>query len=452
MARFTNTHTHIFNTDCAPDRFLLVIPSSVVRAMPSFIKLLLSTKAGRESIHLISKLYSKLNNSKNGAKRTAFDKYIAFLNIGTQASQLDVFQKGLAAGQKTEANLRLVALTLNMDYMDSEPNTSGSFVNYETQLEEVKNIKRLYPDTLYPFLSIDPRHVANSNMVTWSKAYFEKGFEYKGVVYPYFCGLKLYPALGYFPFDPRLLEMYEYAEQKGLPIMSHCTRVGSQYIGNYIESLIPREPAMLGNLEDEEIKKSRTDIYARIARYYSVDNSKKKENWIKNNKKGKNDFACDLFGHPENYISIMRTFPNLKICLAHMGGANEIRMLTDLKNEKGNEDLLLAREYDGVQWFDKIWELMKKYPNLYTDISYTVSSFESDKPEEANKILNRVLQLMGDTDNFGNSLSKRVLFGTDFFMTEQETHEAELYDITKRTLSNYYELITRANVETFLGC
>jgi uncharacterized protein len=440
MARFTNVHTHIFNTDCAPDRFLLVIPSSVVRTMPWLIKAFLSTRATRASIHWLSKQFSKLSNRKHGAARSAFDKYIAFLNIGTQNSQLEVFQKAIEAGQKVENDLRIVALTLNMDYMDSEPNTSASFVNYTTQLEEVKNIKRSYPNNLFPFLSIDPRQAANQALVDWSKQYFERGFRYNGNDYPYFCGIKLYPALGFFPFDPKMELMYKYAEEKGLPIMSHCTRVGSQYIGNYIENLISRNQPMFGNMQDEEINKAKTSIYARIDRYFA------QKDWIKNNKKGNNDFACDLFGHPENYIPLMRTFPNLRICLAHMGGSNEIRMLEDLKKEGGLDDIIEARKIDGVQWFDKIWQLMKIYPNLYTDISYTVSSFE-----ENNDVLKRVQLLMNDTDNDGKPLSERVLFGTDFFMTEQETYEVELYNITKRTLGLHYDAVTRTNIERYLG-
>ncbi len=440
MPRFTNIHTHIFNTNCAPDRFLMIIPNNVLRFAPSLVKWMLSGNISRAIIYRLSKLYSGVLNRKNSAERNAFDKYIAFLNIGTQATQLEVFQKALEAGRKADSSVRLVALTLNMDYMDSEPNTSNAYVNYESQLEEVKNIKRLYPEELIPFLCIDPRHAANEALLNWSKNYFEKGFMYKDVVYPYFSGIKLYPALGFFPFDPRLYQLYQYAEEKGLPIMTHCTRVGSQYIGNYIETLIPDQPEMIGDLNDEDINRAQISIYQRIARY------KGQKDWIKNNKRGKNDFACDLFGHPENYIPLLKTFPNLKICLAHLGGTNEIRMLEDLRQEKGNDDLLLAREIDKIQWFDKIWQLMKAYPNLYSDISYTVSSFE-----ENDKVLNRVKQFLADTDTYGNPLSERVLFGTDFFMTEQEKREVELYDITRNTLTEYYHALTRLNTERFLG-
>lgn len=439
MPRFTNIHIHIFNTDCAPDRFLMVIPSTALRYAPGIVKWLLSGNISRALIHRLSKLYSGILNRSNSAERNAFDKYIAFLNIGLQATQLEVFQKALEAGRKADPDLRLVALTLNMDFMDSEPNTSV-YVNYESQLEEVKSIKRLYPEELIPFLCIDPRHSANEALVNWSKNYFEKGFEYRDKVYPYFAGIKLYPALGFFPFDPRLTEMYRYAEENGLPVITHCTRVGSQYIGNYIESLIPAEPAMIGDKEDEDIRKAQLAIYQRIQRYYN------QKGWIKNNKRGKNDFACDLFGHPENYIPVLKTYPKLKICLAHLGGANEIRMLEDLRQERGNDDLLKAREVDTVQWFDKIWQMMKVYPNLYTDISYTVSSFEENE-----KILNRVNQMLADTDNYGGLLRDRVLFGTDFFMTEQEKRETELYEITRAKLFDHYDALTRENTARFLG-
>ena len=208
---FTNIHTHVFNSQCAPDRFLRILPVPIVRKAPRLIKGIIDSRPGRWIIHgLFKKWYSKSPD-----KRSEVDKYVAFLDVGTDATQLEVFQKAFEAGNSFDATIRIVGLTMNMDYMDSEP--SKNQISFETQLEEIKAIKRYYPTHFFPFLGIDPRHKAGRELVNWAKPYFESGVVTPDVkVYPYFSGIKLYPALGFFPFDPRLEELYRYADRKSV--------------------------------------------------------------------------------------------------------------------------------------------------------------------------------------------------------------------------------------------
>lgn len=426
MLPFTNIHTHVFNSSCAPDNFLRILPMNVIRRIPGTVKVLLESKLGRWSIHKIAKAIS----GKHSNARKEFDKYIAFLDVGLQNSQLDIFRMTYTSGQQFDPSIRIIGLTMNMDYMDSKPSKNQK--PFETQLEQVQDIKRYYPKNFFPFLGIDPRHKGGMNMVNWSKEYFETGVTdpQTKIVYPYFCGIKLYPALGFFPFDPRLKELYEYAQQNDLPVMSHATRVGSQYIGAEIENLLPLVPDMIGANLNQTAKDTRDSIITRIKAFYD-------RGWVKNSKIGDNDLACDLFGHPENYILLLESFPKLKICLAHMGGSNEI--LTDPKDTEVKK----VRAVD-IAWFDKIQEMMVNYPNLYTDISYTLSSFNDDN------VLNRVVNLLSTNDKNEQPLAKRVLFGTDFFMTEQEARETELYSLCKEKLSKWFDLITRDNPQEFI--
>lgn len=426
MYPFTNIHTHVFNSTCTPDNFLRILPMNVIRRMPGTVKVLLDSKWGRRSIHIIAKAIS----GKNSNARKEFDKYIAFLDVGLRNNQLDIFNMAFDHGKQFDPNIRIIGLTMNMDYMDSRPSKNQK--PFETQLEQVQDIKRYYPRNFFSFLGIDPRHKGGTNLVHWAKDYFETGVTDKqsGVIYPYFCGIKLYPALGFFPFDPRLKEFYEYAQQNDLPVMTHATRVGSQYIGAQIESILPLVPDMIGANLNQTTKDARDSIIKRIKVFYDL-------GWVKNSKIGDNDFGCDLFGHPENYIMLLESFPKLKICLAHMGGSNEI--LTEPKDEHVKK----VRAVDGA-WFDKIQEMMVNYPNLYTDISYTLSSFND------NNVLNRVVNLLNTNDKNGQPLAKRVLFGTDFFMTEQEARETELYYLCKEKLSLWFDLITRENPQEFI--
>jgi hypothetical protein len=296
---FTNVHTHVFDSSCAPDDFLKVISSGIVRRFPNLIKNVFETKIGRNIIHGIATLYPKRSRTRRGIER-----YVAFLDIGLEVSQLNIFQKTLEAGLRYDSSVRVVGLTMNMDFMDSKP--SQRMKSFSTQLAEVMRIKEYYPDNFFPFLGIDPRHFSGQALADWANSYFSMGFTANGNVYPYFYGIKLYPALGFFPFDPRLTALYEYAEKHHIPIMTHCTRGGSQYIGAAIEGLIPPLPDFLmPNVLNTIAIAAKNSIIKRINDYYL-------NGWIKNSKLGNNDLACDLFGHPENYIPVLESFPNLK--------------------------------------------------------------------------------------------------------------------------------------------
>lgn len=422
---FSNIHTHVFNSECVPDNFLRILPFKLVRKLPRTIKRILDTKLVRQVIVF----FAKLGRRREGNKRKTFDKYIGFLEVATQRKQLDVFELEFEVGKQFDSSVRIVGLTMNMDFMDNQ--ASKRQITFETQLEAVKDIKRYYPNNFFPFLGIDPRHKSGADLVRWSKDYFERGLEKDGTVFPYFSGIKMYPALGFFAFDRRLDELYAYAETNQLPIITHVTRVGSQYIGSKITELISLDPSTLsnGNVESDLAMK---EICDRIRVYY-------KKKWITDNKFGDNDKACDLFSHPQNYIPILEKYPNLKICLAHMGGSNEI-----VDNSSKDKDLRKIRKVDAELWCDRIRKMMVKYPNLYTDISYTLSDLDDKKIRAA------ILTFMHTKDNQGELLAKRVLFGTDFFMTEQEKRESELFKLSQLELAEFHDLITRDNPQEFL--
>lgn len=424
---FSNIHTHVFNSECVPDNFLRILPNKTVRRIPKAIKALLDTKWSRATIVAISKIAAK----KDSNKRNSFDKYIAFLEVATQRKQLDVFELEFEVGKQYDSQVRIVGLTMNMDFMDNRP--SRRQISFESQLEAVKDIKRYYPNNFFPFLGIDPRHKSGMDLVNWSKAYFETGLQANGMVFPFFSGIKLYPALGFFAFDPRLNDLYAYAETNQLPVITHVTRVGSQYIGTKISELIPAQPAMLlPDNPSEAVLTAQETIYTRIRIY-------REQKWLEDSKIGNNDKACDLFSHPENYVPILEKFPKLKICLAHMGGSNEI-----VDNSKDDPDLQQIRRFDSQLWCDRIRDMMVRYPNLYTDISYTLSDL--DRPE----VLTAILKFMRTEDDNGQILAKRVLFGTDFFMTEQEKRESDLYQLAMQELAEFNQMITRDNPAEFL--
>lgn len=441
----TNVHIHVFDARCAPERFFLVLPLWIVRKFARPLKSFLMSKVGLALIRQWAVFASTIHDKGKIAR------YIAFTKIGSEANQDEIFKIALSAGQVYDKKVRLIGLTLNMDHMDSEKSSPSNFKNYVTQLEEIKNIKRYNPEQFFPFLSVDPRQFTPGKLSTWVKDQMTKGFDHKGQLYRYFYGLKIYPALGFFPFDPALEKVYAFAEQHGIPVMTHCTRGGSQYIGNNIQGLIAHKPAMmLPTVVSPDLKKHIEEIHQRIADYYA-------QGWIKNDNMGNNDRACDLFTHPQNYIPVLEKFPKLKICIAHMGGEGEFYETTELakKGEKDNtkipgfEDLLEIRTKDGKRWLEWIQEMMQQYPSLYTDISYTVSYFD----HKAKRIVDRLANFAEVVDNSGQQLGQRILFGTDFFMTEQEKKEGDLYGLMMRSdgLKKWVDGFCRDNVEGFVG-
>ena len=438
--QLTNAHIHIFVSECAPPGFLKVNPFKGLKFIAGPIKSMLEGNATRKIIWKLNKKVPFLSRYR----RIRLDRVVSFLNVGAQQSQADVFEISRRTAESNSTH-RLIVHTLDMDYMDTN---STPLMPYATQLYNVLRVKKDYPDKIFPFVSSDPRSLAGKFLVTWIKYYFNHGVESKAEkkIIPYCSGIKIYPAHGFFPFDTRLDELYKYAEENHIPIMFHCTREGSQYIGNEIESLIPHKPEMIMPPinKPEGLKKAQMaqqDIYTRISRYYE------KDGWIKNSSIGENEYACDLFSHPQNYIPIMCKYPNLKICLAHMGGASEVEYMytTNLQATKAKKKLKEIWATDGHNWASLIKEMMKEYHNFYTDISSTITHLD-DAP-----VLQNIGLWLNENDNKDKPLGNRILFGTDFFMTELQHSETELYGFIKNKLGDWFEKMAGENIDNYLN-
>jgi predicted TIM-barrel fold metal-dependent hydrolase len=59
--------------------------------------------------------------------------------------------------------------------------------------------------------------------------------------------------------------------------------------------------------------------------------------------------------------------------------------------------------------------------------------------------------MMNTPDNFGELMGNRVLFGTDFFMTEQENRESELFRLAKEHLGDWFDKVSRTNTMRYMG-
>ncbi len=192
-----------------------------------------------------------------------------------------------------------------------------------------------------------------------------------------FMGVKIYPTLGYAPDHPVLMdEIYPYMIEKGIPLMAHCS------------------PGVV-NSKELDIE----DAHA--------------------------------LADPNQYKRVMEVHGDLKICLGHFGGISEWR-----------RHLNQPRDAEKPTWLTKIKELIKSghYPNLYTDISYTIFNFQENLP---------LLKLLLEDE----IIRDRVLFGSDFFMVESERYSEKRLSIDLRAGlgEEKFWKIANENPKSYLG-
>lgn len=395
-----NTHIHVFNGQCAPKDFLQV-GISLGDGLSSFLKWLIQT---RPLTWVIVKLGYLIPT-----------KMLQFLKIGVMTSQGEVLLFLLKDYTQSQySDMKFVPLTLDMDYMTDPKNKPNQ--DFKSQIYEMTQLKKTYPNRIFPFYSIDPRNPDSVSLKEFKSLYTTHTFS----------GLKLYPANGFFPFDPRLDEMYRYAVEHNIPIMTHCTRGGSYFIGKDVWSLIPDTPPSLNPGHSEMLT-----IYQRITAYKNSTDKFFKDN-------GR---ICNLFSHPSNYLPVLAKYPTLKLCIAHLGGDVEILGLDNTNSKqltihKKSTEL----EKNTQSWYSFILKniLVPEYPNTFTDISYSLSD------SACMRVLFADLQL-------GKADPDRILFGTDYFMIQKEFTEMEAIATGQKELKHHFLKMMEENCLRYLG-
>ena len=381
-----NVHVHTFNAQYMPDKFI----GQFVGLFPKTITKILRNKYSGNALLQLLKRFNE--DSKLG-------KYVAFLKVGIKESQYKIFYD-LKTKEGYPSDTRFVVLPLNFTYMGA----GALKIPYEHQLNDLIRVAVSARGKLLPFLCIDPRMGTAQENLNFVKRYVEE----KG-----FMGLKIYPSLGFYPFDPKLELVYKYAEKHQLPIMTHCSSTGVFYNDN---KNIPRE-----FLTPKSFNPQTKNEFTGEDRVYEFEMPTK--GILK--KKDLAKFA-DNFLNPVNYTDVLQRFPKLKICFAHFGLDN------DQHKSKKKDRMILS-------WHEDIKKLKSnpKYPNIYTDISYS-SHFEDVRERFAGYMKDELLR-------------HKILFGTDFFMTLQEVKdEREMLNKTIDSFGDDFEKIAADNVKGYL--
>ena len=291
--------------------------------------------------------------------------------------------------------------------------------NFTTQLNELKRLKKIYPDNMYPFLGIDPRR---------------NDQDLKGILMDLvrdrvgpgrtFAGIKLYTALGYSPTHPFLFGgekdnpgLYHWCQKNNIPLTVHFAPTGFAHINDSIRirgdvyfadagEIVPGEELFGGGVMPFE-KKFWRNAFADVV----------EERQIKLN-------------HPMLWRKVLEAYPRLKINFAHMGGYRQV-------------PLYMKGDPRGF-WTKAALEFLNDYPRVRVDTSNFHNAGKGrDMLEDVNGKIYKKLS---------RSCRKRVLYGSDFYMLY--LMERELTDYYNRFLHVFgkeMDLIARENPMEFLG-
>jgi hypothetical protein len=218
-----------------------------------------------------------------------------------------------------------------------------------------------------------------------------------------FAGIKMYPALGYYPFDSALLPLWKYCLQYNLPIMTHCIKGTIFYRGQKKTDWDQHPIFTEGKINKDKRKTLDTDELVDLdidADYIEYDDAALHLNEAKNI-----DF-CNNFTHPLNYLCLLEQhllikvikgtrdtklksvfyntegvfrdddgLKNLKLCFAHFGGDDQWKRFLESDRDNYTSQLILQQD-KGIDFFKNasgpdspgkmayIW----KYVDWYTSI------------------------------------------------------------------------------------
>lgn len=471
---------------------------------PLLILVFIFFPSGKNLLLFIAKqLWAMLRKIPGKQTKEVLKRY---LNIGRFAfhKRQEVTLRQLS--NQYPAGSEIVILPMDMSYMKA----GSPSLSYEEQMEELAVIKAKNSH-VHPFVFADPRRMEKDpayfsysvadGKVILNDCFIKKYIAGHTVKYDddkepatvKFSGFKIYPALGYYPFDPLLLPLWKYAADNGLPILTHCVR-GPMYYRGSKKTAWNHHPVFKQangkedkrtDMNGEEIEKPET-IYGPLSL-----------------PELKNDVFSSNFTHPMNFLCLLKKeflahavqiafekgdqqtktnltelfgftprkgkidpvvtngLDHLKICLGHFGGNDEWRRYFD-KDRYGFSNELARNPETGIDflylknksersfgkpeqlwkytdWYSIICSMMLQHDNVYADISYILHSDAEILP-----LLKQTLQ--------NKKLRPKVLYGTDFYVVRNHKSDKNmLADMMGGLSEEDFDQIARCNPRKFLN-
>lgn len=423
------------------------------------VLLLLFFTSGKNLLLFVLRQTSRFFKMLPGKQTTEMIKrYVNIVRYARYLRQSDIFTKLTA---QYPIGTGMIVLPMDMEFMAA----GKPLKPYRDQMEELAKLKKSRGEQIYPFIFIDPRrtHVGDQLFfdydVVGGKVILKDCFVKEYIEDKKFSGFKIYPALGYYPFDENLLALWKYAADNGIPLMTHCIRgviyyrgskkndwdehpVFKQAMGKNNESPDADEdeptgdkyqPMLLPQMRMVDLQ----EVFTHPLNYLCLLDPELLAVVIgrTNNEKVK-----QLFGYNAEEGTITGHLKDLKICFGHFGGDDE--WVKYFENDRDNYGSQLARFPDkGINflrnentgelkpgkpeqiwkyadWYSIICSLMLQYDHIYADISYILHSEMG------------ILPLLKQTMKHAK-LRTRVLYGSDFYVVRN--HKSDKNMLTNMT-------------------
>ncbi|HAA10797.1 MAG TPA: hypothetical protein DCE41_03510, partial [Cytophagales bacterium] len=399
--------------------------------------------------------------------RKLISRYLSILAFARYRSQRGILSK---LANQYPSNSQFVVLSMDMEYMEAGKVKKQEKFGFYAQLQELKDIKESSKHKIRPFLFADPRRVKHQQEYFSWELHEGRVVLKDCVVKDYletaqFSGIKIYPALGYYPFDENLLPLWVYAAEHQIPIMTHCIS-GPMFYRGKKKTEWNHHPVIEGATKDKD--QENNTIYRPMAL------PQKKNHSFTVNFTHPLNYLClldkallakvvkncskriqELFGFDPVEGTLSRDLSNLKICLAHFGGEEEwLKYLARdrqpraqhlIQNRSRGLDFSAKQYQEHPSFLEQVWwqedwysiicSLILHFPNVYSDVSYLLS-----KPS-IYPLLNETL----DPD-LNPRLRDRILFGTDFYVVRNHGADKDLLARLRHGLSEKdFDLIARKN-------
>lgn len=450
------------------DYGLILIPSSTLGKVLFILLLVLFFKFGRNLLwFVLKKLWSFLGVLPGPQSKALAQRYLNIGRFSFYKEQSRIF--GRLKNQYPE-NTGFVVLPMDMEYMDAgELKDDFIYCKQMAALADMKQ-KEDYKKILYPFVFAEPRRMVQEGATHFQytidngTVVLEKCFIKQYIEDFEFSGFKIYPALGYYPFDEALLPLWKYAADNGLPILTHCIRGTIFFRGKKIKEWdyhpVFEEAAGEGQyrpmLLSEILNRDFSNNFTHPLNYLCLLDERLLRKLVKD---AKDDRIRSLFGYTEEETPMPHNLSHLKICFGHFGGDDEWNRF--IESDRDNYSSQLVRKPDNgitfltdeegdfkkgkpeqiwksTDWYSIICSLMLQYPNVYADLSYILHS------PGIQPLLKHTLS--------NPQLRTKVLFGTDFYVVRNHKSEKNmLADMSDHLSDSEFDQIARTNPRVFLS-
>jgi hypothetical protein len=449
-------------------KWILIIPASWFGKAALILLLSIFFKSGRNLIwFLLKKIWSFLGVLPGPKSKELASRYIKLARFSFYTKQENVFKK--LKNQYPEGT-KFIVLPMDMEFMEAGKPKKESC--YDQQIKELVVMKGKddYKDVLFPLLFADPRRMQLEKEIQFSykidegKLVLNDCFIKKYIEDHHFSGFKIYPPLGYYPFDETLLPLWKYAADNGLPVMTHCIRGTIYYRGGKKKEWDSHpvfkqakgdelyEPLQLMETKNSDF----CNNFTHPLNYLCLLEEQLLRKIVGN---AKDKRLHDVFGYTDEKTPMKHNLNHLKLCFGHFGGDDEWLRYLELDRDNYSSQLIknpekgitfltdiggnpkpgkLEQVWKYVDWYSIICSLILQYPNVYGDLSYIIHT------PEIQPLLRLTLMNPG--------LRNKVLFGTDFYVVRNHKSEKNLLaDILDHLSVEDFDQIARTNPKIFLS-